>query len=328
MTSDGTILYDKSKDLKSYPASLTKLMTAIIVIENMPLDKVVTVGPEIYWDDVEGSMKSYLAMGEQISVENLMYYLLLFSANDVANILSVAVMDELGLDKSNMYSSFCDLMNKKASELGLVNSHFSNPHGLTKTDHYTTVYDLAMIVKYGLGLPEFRKIIGTREYTIPPTNLNKDPTIITNKNQMLLPDNANYYEYATGGKTGYTLAAMNNIFTLAKKGDVELICVCMKAESSEKRYLSATTLLDYGFELQDLVITPTLTPSPTLVPTLTAMPTPVIDPTVSPATGSTYEIYVCHEKVDPDPTNLKPDENGLFIAVMVISFLKYLIFRK
>ena len=243
----GTILAQKNADKKMYPASLTKIMTAIIAIEMGKLTDVITVDDDTP-HEIEGSHIA-LEPGEILTLKDLLYALMLPSANDAA--LAIAKYYGKSAD------GFVKIMNQKAKELGAFNTHFENPHGLHSENHYTTAADLALITKYAMENETFRKIVATTKYEIQTTNKKDEPRYFTTLNKLLYNTSNNqiyvdgayispYYEYATGAKTGYTPEAGNCLAATAKKDGTELIAVTMKGISLEM-YQDAHNLFNYGF---------------------------------------------------------------------------------
>ena len=243
----GTILAQKNADKKMYPASLTKIMTAIIAIEMGKLTDVITVDDDTP-HEIEGSHIA-LEPGEILTLKDLLYALMLPSANDAA--LAIAKYYGKSTD------GFVKIMNQKAKELGAFNTHFENPHGLHSENHYTTAADLALITKYAMENETFRKIVATTKYEIQTTNKKDEPRYFTTLNKLLYNTSNNqiyvdgayispYYEYATGAKTGYTPEAGNCLAATAKKDGTELIAVTMKGISLEM-YQDAHNLFNYGF---------------------------------------------------------------------------------
>lgn len=205
----GRVIASLNKDNKMLIASTTKIMTAIIAIENMDTSIEIEVGDEI--DKVYGSMV-YVKKGEKLTLESLLYGLMLRSGNDAAMIIAT---NTLGYDK------FIEAMNNKAKELKMYNTIFENPHGLDDdTKNYSTAYDLALLMKYAMKNPEFVKITNTKKYKLT-TNLNTH--IWYNKNQLL-----SSYKYATGGKIGYTKKSNHIFVSSATKDDKNLIVVTLK----------------------------------------------------------------------------------------------------
>jgi D-alanyl-D-alanine carboxypeptidase (penicillin-binding protein 5/6) len=225
----GMVLFEKNPHKKLYPASITKVMTAILVLENSELDEIVTSGsnPQL----VDGT-RIYLEKGEELTVRQLLYAIMLRSANDAA----VALAEYI----SGSVSDFVVLMNQKAKELGCTNTNFTNPHGLTDENHYTTAYDMAIIARYALKYREFRDIITTKSYKIPWAN-NEYDRLLTNGNKLL-----DRYEGADGVKTGYTSAAGQTIIASATRGGHQLLTVVLKTQGTAI-WDDPVRLLDYGF---------------------------------------------------------------------------------
>lgn len=237
--STGTILYEKDSMSKNYPASITKIMTTLVVLENCDLNEVVTFSDEAI-DNTEGSgiARDY---GEQMTVEQCLYAVMLASANECAYAVAEHVAGSM--DK------FVDMMNDKAAELGCTNTHFCNPHGLFTEDHYTSCHDMALIAKAAYENETFRIITGTARYTIPPTNKHEEPTELQNHNEMLFPWQTLKYRYdsCTGGKTGYTDVARSTLVTFAERDGMSLVCVVMHTESPNQ-WMDSISLFDYGFD--------------------------------------------------------------------------------
>lgn len=239
------ILYDKGMHKQMYPASTTKIMTAILTLENCDLDEVVTIDSQ---SPFTGGSRIYLVEGEKLTIEQLLYALLLESANDAAVALAIHI--------SGSVDEFAKLMNQKAKELGALNTHFTNPNGLPDEAHLTTAYDLAMIAKYAMKNDTFRKIVGTSRYDIPATEKQDERHIYT-RNRLLWDEtedllyNGEYvapkYEYATGVKTGYTIAAGNCLVASAKKDGREVISVVLRSDPNNI-FLDSRKLLDHGLQ--------------------------------------------------------------------------------
>lgn len=234
----GKVLYEKNADEKHYPASTTKIMTGLLAVEYGKMDEIVTIGKNPPLIE-RGSSQIYLITGEQLTMEQLLYALMLESANDAA----VAIAEHI----SGSVEEFAKLMNAKAKELGAKNTNFVNPNGLHDDNHYTTARDLAMIAKYGMTLDKFRSVVGEVKYTIPKTNKQEERNYITNSNKLIWKTYDKFrYEYATGIKTGYTVKANQCLVGGAKKGDMELISVVMGAEG-QNVYTDTVALFEYGF---------------------------------------------------------------------------------
>lgn len=237
--STGTILYEKSSLEQHYPASITKIMTTLVALENSDLDEIVTFS-DASIDETEGSgiARDY---GEQMTMEQCLYAVMLASANECA----YAVAEHVGGTVEN----FVAMMNEKAKELGCQNTHFTNPHGLHDENHYTCCYDMALIAQAAYQNETFRIIVGTARYTIPPTNKHEEQTDLQNHNEMLYPFQTNRYVYdgCTGGKTGYTQAANSTLVTYAERDGLTLICVVMNTQSPNQ-WLDSISLFDYCFD--------------------------------------------------------------------------------
>ena len=189
---------------------------------------------------------SNIQVGEKLRVEDLLYTMLIPSANDAANVLAEHVAGSI--------SGFADLMNEKAQEIGCKNSHFMNPSGVHDENHYTTAYDLSLIAKYAMNIEMFRKIVTTTTYTLPSTEAYpKEDRTFTLSNSLLNPNFKNYYyEYATGIKTGYTNPAKDCLVASAKKDDVEFIIVVLGDGYIDgvlrEKYIDCKTLFDFAFD--------------------------------------------------------------------------------
>ena len=232
----GQILYGKNANTKYYPASITKLMTALLVIENCDLDGTVTFSKTATTNLEAGAVSLGMVEGDQLTVRQCLYALLLKSANEVGNALAEYV--------SGSISAFADLMNKKAAALGCTNTHFVNPHGLNDPNHYTTPYDMALIGRAAFANSTLREIDTTLSYKLPATKTNEAMTI-TMGHKMLYPNDSRYYEGIIGGKTGFTSLAGNTLVTGAERNGVRLVAVVMKANGTH--YTDTKALLDYGF---------------------------------------------------------------------------------
>ena len=234
----GAILYEKNAYEKSYPASTTKILTGLLTIENCSMDEIVTFSSAAANSVVYGDASIGTKTGEQYTVEQALYALLLHSANEIGYGLAEHVSGSL--------SSFVDLMNERAKELGAVNTHFANASGLHNDNHYTTAYDMAMIARGCYNNSTFVNIDSTyTTYTIPPTNMTSTPRYMSHRHQML-KNRSYYYEYCKGGKTGFTDEAGNTLVTFAEKDDMRLICVCFKS-TADDRFTDTRALFDWGF---------------------------------------------------------------------------------
>ena len=246
-SSSEKVLYSKNENQKMYPASTTKILTAILTIENCKLNDVVTVPYEAISSITSGYSVAALQAGEQLTVEQLLQVMLVHSANDAANVLAFHV--------SGSIENFAELMNNKVSELGLTNTHFTNPSGMHDENHYTTAYDLAIIMKYCMKNDTFRSLSSLKYCTIPATN-KYDVRVFNTTNELLIYDNRDvssnyYYKYAIAGKTGYTTQAKNCLVSVAKKENLELICVVLSAgiypNNVSAKFVDTKSIFDYGY---------------------------------------------------------------------------------
>lgn len=222
----GQVLIDKNMHVKRPPASVTKILTTIIAIEEGKLDDEVTVSRKAAYQ--EGS-SIYLSVGEKISLEELLYGVMLASGNDA----SMAVAEYI----SGSVEEFAKLMNKKAKLMGALNSNFVNPSGLPNGDHYSTAYDLAMIMRYALQNKTFARITATKNKTISWAD-NTWGRGLRNHNKLLWQ-----YDDITGGKTGYTRAAGRCLIASAQKNGREIVAIVLKSSND---WLEVRNLLDFG----------------------------------------------------------------------------------
>ena len=223
-----TVLVGKNENQKKKMASTTKIMTALIVIENCDLSETVEISKKSA--STRGSRLG-LKTGDKITVYDLLYGLMMRSGNDSA----VALAEHT----AGSISNFADLMNQKAVELGLSNTHFVTPHGLDEDEHYTTAYELALLSNYAMNNEIFAKIVGTKNYTI---TINGYPKTLTNTNELLGSLNGVY-----GIKTGFTNGANRCLVTCCKRGEMDLICVVLGADTKKYRTTDSIKLLEYSF---------------------------------------------------------------------------------
>ncbi len=230
------VLFEKNADTKLFPASITKLMTAILVVENTKPNEIVTYSKTATTNLESGAVTLSLTEGDQVSVLDSMYGLLLRSANEVANGLAEHVGGSI--------AGFADMMNAKAQALGCTNTHFVNPNGLNNPDHYTTCRDMAKIAKAAYANETICRIGSTLSYKFPATKNASERTIAPG-HKMLYPNDSRYYEGIVGGKTGYTSLAGNTLVTCVERNGMRLIAVVMKANGTH--YTDTKKMLDYGF---------------------------------------------------------------------------------
>lgn len=236
----GEILFEKNGNTRFYPASITKLMTALLTVENCSLSDTVTFSKTATTNLESGAVTLNLTEGDQLTVEQCLYGLLLKSANEIANGLAEHI--------SGSVSSFADKMNARAKELGCTDTHFANPNGLNNTEHYTTPRDMAIIARAAFQNPTVAKVASTLSYEFPATKKASARTI-TMGHKMLYPNDSRYYDGIVAGKTGYTSKAGNTLATCAERDGLRLIAIIMK--SSQTHYEDTKALLDYGFALAE-----------------------------------------------------------------------------
>lgn len=233
------VLYGKNMHEKYYPASITKILTALIVIENVEnLDEELTFSHRAVYDVEANSSSAGYDEGDTITVRTALYAMLLASANEAANALAEYVGGSI--------EGFCDMMNEKARSLGCTDSHFANPSGLNNENHYTSAYDYCLICRAAYDNDTLVQINGTTYYTLPPMKRNPEEAMIYAHHSMLKKSNALYYEGIIGGKTGYTSLAGNTLVTCAERDDLKLISVVLNGHQTH--YDDTKALLDFGFE--------------------------------------------------------------------------------
>lgn len=237
----GNILYEKNSSERLYPASTTKIMTAILAIENCDLNETAEVSQGAVDSVPSGYTNAGLIPGEEFTVEELLYALMIASANEAANVLAEHI--------SGSVEEFAVLMNEKAKELGCENTNFVNANGMHNENHYTTAQDLCTIAEYCFENETFREIIQTVNYTVPATELHSaEDRILTNTDALINPNSQYYYEYALGGKTGFTSQAGNCLVCFAEKDGIYLTAVLLNASSSVNRFSDARNLLSFGYD--------------------------------------------------------------------------------
>ena len=224
----GKVIYEKDMNDEHYPASTTKVLTALLALENMELDYKITL-PDDYVN--VGETNIGLRAGARQTAEELLMATMLYSANDAAQALAIGV--------AGSEQAFVDMMNQRVAELGLQHTHFANPHGLHSEDHYTSAYDLAMIARAAMDNPDFRRIVTTESFVVRRVNGEENFTV-SNRNGLL-----NQFEFADGIKTGYTRQAGNCIVASATKNDMQLIAVLL---NSSNIFDESQTLLEWGFD--------------------------------------------------------------------------------
>ena len=234
----GAILYNKGMDEKRYPASITKIMTALLALEHSSLDEEVTFTEECLADQTSDSGNLGMKVGEILTMRQCLMALMIRSANDVATQIAVHVAGSV--------SAFADMMNQRAQELGCVNTHFVNASGMPDENHYTTAHDMALIFQQAIKNQDFLDIIGTQSFTIEPTNMNPESRVLNTHHALLSASAPEHYDGCFGGKTGVTEASKNTLVSGATRDGMTLIAVAMRADAGHvcQDHIS---MFDYGF---------------------------------------------------------------------------------
>ena len=244
--STGRIIYEKNSTKKLYPASTTKILTAILVIENCNLNDLVTVRQSALDNIPTGYVTCNLQVGEELSVKDLLYALMIPSANDAAYVLAEHVAGSV--------DNFSVMMNDKAREIGCKTTHFVNPNGIHDDSHYSTAYDLYLLANYAMKNETFRNLVAATEYTLPATEKypNED-RILKTTNELLNKNSRNYYyKNAIGIKTGYTSKAGNCLVAASSRDGLEFIAVVLNGGTTEdglnSRYVDSKKLFEYAYD--------------------------------------------------------------------------------
>jgi D-alanyl-D-alanine carboxypeptidase (penicillin-binding protein 5/6) len=243
----GEVLFAQNADATAYPASTTKIMTALLTVEaiergDIKSDDVITAYNDCQYnmDDDSSNANPAIEPGEEMTASNLLYCVMLASANEACNILAEYI--------SGSISAFVDLMNQRAAELGCAGTHFTNCNGLEDSSHYTTARDLAIIAQEAIKHDLFRTVCGTERYTVPATNLNSARNL-TNTNLLLDSTSNYYYENAYGIKTGYFTNAGHCLVSAATCNNMNLICVVLGGEETDSvrtQYADTITLYNWA----------------------------------------------------------------------------------
>lgn len=305
----GEVLYDKGMDERRYPASITKLMTLLVAVENSSPEDTVTFTEtgvrDVTWDSGNIGMQ----LGEVMTMEDCWYAAIIQSANEVCAQIAETV--------GGTEAAFIDMMNQKAQELGCTNTHFANASGLPDENQYTTARDMAKIMQAGLQNETFRRVVGSTDYTIPATNMSAARSLHTHV-PLLAKENGFYYEGCIAGKTGYTQEAGHTLAVAAERDGHTYIAVTMKTSDLGINCTDARTLFDYAFShVQEAAPTPT----PTVMPS----PTPTVTPSSTPAPTDTAETSDITESTQDsteqsgdekasEPAESKEEQNGLSTA--------------
>lgn len=232
----GVILYAKNAHDRLYPASTTKILTALLAAENSQMDEPVEFSYDAVFSLDPGSSNIGIDPGQILPMEECLYGIMVGSANEVAN----AVAEYIGGDRA----SFIDMMNKRVEELGLKDTHFTNPSGLPDKEHYTSAYDLGIIAKEFFNNEKLSKICNTSNHHFVATATQPDDFYVRNKHKLINGDIP--YEGIKGGKTGYTVEANETLVTCAERDGMKLVCVVLY-DNSPDQFTDTVTLFDYGF---------------------------------------------------------------------------------
>ena len=230
----GTVIYGKEENTKRKMASTTKIMTCLVTLEHANLKDIVEVSKKAAGT---GGSRLGLTTGAKITVNDLLYGLMLCSGNDAAVALAEHVAGSI--------SEFANLMNEKAKEIGLENTHFVTPHGLDEEEHYTTAYELAKLADYALNVEKFTDIVKTKTYTV---SINGNPKQLNNTNELLGNLNGVY-----GVKTGFTNGANRCLVTAIKRDNLDVICVVLGADTKKFRTQDSIKLIEYTFKNYEIV---------------------------------------------------------------------------
>ncbi len=234
----GQVLYEKAMHEKHFPASITKIATVIVGLEELSLDDKIVMSDEAVFSVGRETSHIALTPGEEITVRDAAYAALLMSANDACNGIAERA--------SGSIDAFVSLMNERAAEYGALNTHFNNANGLKDDEHYTTAYDMAMICRHAIKNGSFREIFGSITYEMEPNNKQPEKRLFANQHDMVNKTDW-HYEGIVGGKAGWTTTAQYTLVTAAERDGRCLIAVVMKSPRNENKYQDTTALLDYGF---------------------------------------------------------------------------------
>lgn len=242
----GKIIYEKNAHEKMYPASTTKILTALIAIEKCEMTDVAVVSRNAINLVPEGYSNAKLQVGERLSISDLLYVLLVPSANEAANVIAEHI--------SGSVEAFAELCNSRAKDLGCETLHFTNPNGLHDNNHYCSAYDLYLIAKECQKHEIFNEIVKTKSFTLPATNAySANDRIFTNTNYLILPNSTSYYyPYCTGIKTGHTTPAGECLVASSSHDNIDLISVVLGGGTNSKglneRFYDTKQLFDFAYE--------------------------------------------------------------------------------
>ena len=305
----GAVLYAKGMNELRYPASITKIMTALLAIENCSMDEQVTFTEACLADQEPGSGNAGMKVGEILTMKQCLLVLMIKSANDVATQIAVHV--------GGSVAGFADLMNQRAQQLGCVNTHFVNASGMPDENHYTTAYDMALIFREAIKNELFREIISTLSVTIEPTNMNPEARSYNTHHALLSPSAPEHYEGCFGGKTGNTDASRCTLVSGAERNGMTLIAVALRADAGEVCQ-DHIQMFDYGYNNFEKI---QVSGGCVVVPKGTELSAlKVVDTEIEGKTEQTYyyqnDIYVGNgvkgeESVDEVPIEITPEYSSM-----------------
>lgn len=234
------VLVAKNENKKEFPASITKVMTVLLVLENADSKEKLTCSREAVMAIEPGSSHIGMMPEEELLLEDALRGILMASANELSNCVGVHVAGDM--------ESFAELMTKRAKELGCKNTSFKNASGLHNDDHYTTAYDMSLILREAMKHELFREIVGTRHSQIPPTNLTEETRYLNNSNKLIQENSPYYYKNCTGGKTGFTKKAWHTLVNSADNGEIKLVSAVLRSQGRADKWTDTISWFDYCFE--------------------------------------------------------------------------------
>lgn len=240
----GEVLFEKNARKSARPASITKVLTALVALEQTDDFSQTTTVTETALDVEYDSTRIGLLEGEEVSLQDMLYAMLISSANDASNVLAEGIAGSL--------DEFVALMNQRIEELGCTDSHFENPHGLDGDKHYTSAYDMALITRELLKHPEFEEISSIPMYVMEENEISGEKRYFNRRQTMLMQTSKDYYEGAFAAKNGYTSKARQTQVVCAERDGMTLIAVILHCPSKGDKISDITALLDYGFDNYDL----------------------------------------------------------------------------
>ncbi|PKM52576.1 MAG: hypothetical protein CVV02_00120 [Firmicutes bacterium HGW-Firmicutes-7] len=253
--STGKVLYEKNADQRMYPASTSKILTALIALENIKPDDVITVGNEVNSVPLDASKAGHV-IGDQLTLEQLLTALMLPSGNDSAYVVASHIVKQTtgnsNIDAISANNQFATMMNERASKIGAKNTNFANPSGYHDDNHYSTARDLALITREALKNEKFVEVFGQSEYTMNYEATPQRNVLWRNRNLLIDKRYSDiFYQYATGGKTGNTDEAGECLVATATKDELKLITVLLKTPK-DKRWAESTALFEYAFNFYSI----------------------------------------------------------------------------